>query len=152
MTLIRLFTLLPLALLLSCVSRSEAVSQQSTQNHYRQWSEYSQNYDVSFQQLCYCLPDYIRPIRISVRDNFIVKAIFEDDQSEVPDVIAADLKTIEDIFQTIINAESGQAHSVKIEYDLSMHFPLKVDIDFDDRLADDELHWQLSNLVLSDIN
>ena len=152
MKLIRLFALLPLALLISCVSRSEAVSQQSVEMQYRLWSEMAQNYKFSFQQLCFCLPDYIRPMRITVRDNHIVKVIFEDNQSEVPSEIVTDLKTIDDIFQTIINAESLPAHSVNIEYDQNKYFPLKVDIDFDNRLADDELHWQLSNLILLDIN
>ena len=78
MKLIRLFALLPLALLISCVSRSEAVSQQSVEMQYRLWSEMAQNYKFSFQQLCFCLPDYIRPMRITVRDNHIVKVIFED--------------------------------------------------------------------------
>ena len=144
--------LLPVTFLLACVSRTEAIAQPSVEMQYRQWSETSQNYDVSFQQLCFCLPDNIRPMRLTVRDNEIVKAIFEDDQSEVTTDVMIDLKTIDDIFQTIINAEALPAHSVKIEYDSDNHFPTKVDIDFDDRMADDELHWQLSNLNLLDID
>jgi hypothetical protein len=144
--------LLPVTILLACVSRSEEIAQSVVEVKYQQWSEVSQNYEVSFQQLCFCLPDSVRPIRLTVRNNEIVKAIFEDDQSEVTVDVMADLKTIDDIFQTIINAKARPAHSVEIEYDPINHYPLKVDIDFDNRLADDELHWQLSNLVWLNIN
>lgn len=150
---VRLLTvLLPTTLLLACISRSEAIAQPSVETQYQQWSSFSQNYEVSFQQLCFCLPDNIRPMRLTVRNNQIVKAIFEDDQSKVTADVMTDLKTIDDIFQTIINAEARPAHSVNIKYDPINHYPFKIDIDFDSRLADDELHWQLSNLVFLDIN
>jgi hypothetical protein len=40
-------------------------------------------------------------MHLSVRNNEIVKAIFEDDQSEVTVDVMADLKAFDDIFQTI---------------------------------------------------
>jgi hypothetical protein len=147
-----LFLMLALTFVLSCVSRSEAGSQKSVQTQNRQWSELAQDYQISFRQLYFCLPDSIRPMRITVRDNRIVNVIFEDDQSQVPAEIIADLKTIDDIFQTIFDAQSLAAHRLKIEYDQQQYFPARVDIDYDDRLADDEIHWELSNLILLNSN
>jgi hypothetical protein len=91
-------------------------------------------------------------MHLSVRNNEIVKAVFEDDQSEVTGDIMADLKAFDDIFQTIINAKTRPAHRVEIEYDPINHYPITVDIDFNNRLTDDEWHWQLSNLVWLNTN
>jgi hypothetical protein len=86
-------------------------------------------------------------MHLSVRNNEIVKAVFEDDQSEVAVDVMADLKAFDDIFQTVINAKTRPAHRVEIEYS-----PLTVGINFNNRLADDEWHWQLSNLVWLNTN
>ena len=150
MKLARLLALLPMLILLSCITRAPSVSEQTTKDHYRYWSEHSQSYEVSFQQSCYCLPDNIRPMRITVKQNKIVGAIFEEDHSIVPNEIISDLLTIDAMFQVIINAEAKPAHRVDIKFDQKNHFPRMVDIDFDSRIADDELHWQLSRLVLLD--
>ena len=91
-------------------------------------------------------------MRLTVRNNKIVKAVFEDGQSEVKVDVMADLKAFDDIFQTIIAAKARPAYCVEIEYDPVNHYPLTVNIDFNNRLADDELHWQLSNLVGLNIN
>ncbi|MFT4607187.1 MAG: hypothetical protein ACI9V8_001960 [Urechidicola sp.] len=74
-------------------------------------------------------------MRLTVRNNQIVKPIFEDDQSEVTLDVLVYLKTIDDIFQTILKADARPAHNVKIEYDPISHYPLKVDIDFDNRMT-----------------
>ena len=65
-------------------------------------------------------------MHLSVHNNVIVKATCEDYQSEVTEDVIAVLQTIDDIFQRIIN--------------------------FNNRPADDEWHWQLSNLVWLNIN
>ena len=55
-------------------------------------------------------------------------------------------------FETIINAKTRPVNRVEIEYDPINHNPLTVNINFNNRLADDEWHWQLLNLVWLDIN
>lgn len=149
MLIVRLLLLAVSATLLAaCVSRSEAVTPQDVQTLYKKWSARSQSYEVSFQQLCFCMPDYVRPMRLSVHDNVIMAAQYEDDQSSVAAAIIADLMTIDAMYQTILNAEARPAHSVKVEYHPQLAFPTRVDIDFDQRMADDEIHWQLSHLTV----
>ena len=147
MNVIRIVALLPMVFLLSCASRAPAESALTAQDYYLKWSAQSQNYQVSFQQSCYCMPDNIRPMRVTVRENKIVSAVFEDDQSIVPDNIIKDLMTIDTIFQVIVDAEAKPAHRFDVEFDRQNYFPLTVDIDYDSRIADDEIRWQLSRLV-----
>lgn len=148
MLLVRLLLLaVSASLLAACVSRSVGVAPQDAQTQYKKWSARLQSYDVSFQQLCFCLPEYIRPMRLSVRDNVIVAAQYEDDRTSVAAAIIADLMTIDAMFQTILNAEARPAHSIKVEYHPQLAFPTRVDIDFDQRMADEEIHWQLSDLT-----
>lgn len=135
-------------LILACVSSTDALSTQDTATQYKNWSALDQTYKVSFQQACFCTQDYLRPMRLIIRDNVIVGAHFEDDQSEVPDIIIADLLTIDAMFKIIVEAEALPAPSVVVEYDEKLAFPIKVEIDYDERMADDEIHWQLSNLIL----
>ena len=137
-------------LLVACDVQTEVNASQplTTEQHHRHWTSLGESYDITFQQQCFCLPDYLRPIRITVNNGTIVKAVFEDDNSTVPTLILNDLQTVSQIFTAIMSAESMPAESIKVEFDSRHHYPRDVKIDYDFRLSDDEIHWRLSKLTL----
>ncbi len=140
-----------LALLTACGAQTsvDAAQPTSTQQRHQYWSSLSQNYEISFRQQCFCLPDYLRPMRIVVHQGEITAATFEDDNSTVPSLIVNDLQTVSEMFQSILQAESIPAENIRVEFDQQFHYPRTVQIDYDFRLSDDEVHWQFSRLEFS---
>ena len=137
---------LPLLLLVACGAKLD--NQQAaltTQQHFDRWLAMPEDYQITFQQQCYCLPEYLRPMRLTVRDNRLYSATFVGDNSPVPPTMLKDLPTVTNIFETIIEAESQPAQIIKIKFDLQHHYPAKVIIDYDTKISDDEIQWQLSS-------
>ena len=139
-------TSLPLVWLVACGAQlNNEQAALTTQQHYEHWLSMSEDYQITFQQQCYCLPEYLQPMRLTVRDNKLISAIFVNDGSPVPAAMLKDLPTVKEIFETVIEAELRPAEIIKIEFDQQHHYPTKVDIDYDLRMADEEIQWQLSN-------
>ena len=144
----RLFVCTLVLFIAACGSASEnARLELNAQQHYQRWSEQPQSYTVTFQQQCFCMPDYLRPIQLAVENNQIVDAIFANDQSPVPAEIISDLPTIEKMFHALEAAKAIPAERIDAEFDPQFHYPSKIYIDYDAQLADEEVHWQLSNFV-----
>lgn len=87
-------------------------------------------------------------MRVSVREGQINSAQFVDDATNVPGSMLKDLFTVNAVFDAILSAQSQTVESIRIEFDAHQHYPKEVQIDFDKRIADDEIHWLLSDLEL----
>jgi hypothetical protein len=121
----------------------------TTQQHFDRWLSTSQNYEITFQQKCFCLPEYLRSMRLTVQNNTVASAIFVDDSSPVPASMLKNLPTVEKVFETVIEAESQPAEIIRIMFHRRHNYPTKVFIDYDTKIADEEIQWQLSNLSLT---
>jgi len=104
------------------------------------------DYSFQFQRLCECTYDYMREVRITVSNEEIVDIAFVDDQSQVPREMWNDFNTIGGLFQAIEGAASENAYEIRVTYDADTGYPQNIFIDYDERIADDERIWQISDL------
>jgi hypothetical protein len=108
------------------------------------------DYDFNFRRFCFCSTDYRQPGLVHVRGGRI-------DWVEHPDTGAAldaDLYlTVEDIFDEAQqalddNTPVHQEIEVTMEYDAVLSFPTLLYIDFSPRIADEEKHYQSSEMKI----
>lgn len=104
------------------------------------------DYSFQFQRLCECSEDYLRAVRITVSNGEIVDISFVDDQSQMPRETWTDFYTISGLFGAIEAAASENAFEIRVTYDANTGHPQSIFIDYDERIADDEKIWQVSDL------
>ncbi|MEM7292889.1 MAG: DUF6174 domain-containing protein [Pseudomonadota bacterium] len=134
-----------LFLLTACDPTSVETEIPTVQTMFERWQQQSQHYEYTFQQSCFCLIDYTRPIAITVTDGRIVNARYAENGTAVSDDFRADLNTISEIYLRLLDIESQNPATFDVEYHAEHHYPIKVFIDIDERMADEELQWELSN-------
>jgi hypothetical protein len=80
-------------------------------------------YSFTWKQSCFCGPDSLRPMRVSVANGTIASAVFVDTQLPVSDAIRADLKTIDGVFVMIQHAIDQDYDEVTVAYDSQVGYP-----------------------------
>lgn len=106
------------------------------------------DYDYQYQRQCFCLFDYVRPMAVRVRDGAVVSVVYADEEGgPVAEKIAADVPTVDGLFDLLREGVDGNAASLRATYDEERGYPLEAFIDYDLRIADEELGFIASNLV-----
>ena len=104
------------------------------------------SYAYDYSNVCFCLVDTTRPVRVVVRDRQVVSVTSIDDGAPVPRERWGDYLTVEQIFDAIQEAFDQNAASVRAVYDERLGYPRDVFIDLDERLADEERGFIVDNL------
>lgn len=99
------------------------------------------SYTFVVQRLCFCIDEYVRPMRIEVVDGTVVSAVYVDDGSVVPEEIEA--PTVAGLFEEIEGAIEQEAHSIEATYHAELGYPLDVSIDFIEHAVDEELGFRI---------
>ncbi|MEM7231489.1 MAG: DUF6174 domain-containing protein, partial [Planctomycetota bacterium] len=108
------------------------------------------DYQFRFERICFCLASDTRPVILEVRDGEIISATDAESGDELNPESDAFL-TVDDLFIEVREAMDRSADSLDVRYDSEFGFPASVDIDFDRRIADEEVSYRASDLVdLSD--
>lgn len=105
------------------------------------------SYSFTRQQLCECLTDVTRPIRISVTAGQITSAVFVDDQRPVGDPVRGTLLTIEGLFDTIQDAIDRDAAEITVAFNPTLGYPTSVSIDYSRQIADEEFIVGISDFM-----
>jgi len=108
----------------------------------------SNTYHYTYQRSCFCPRDYVRPLRATVKSGAISKYRYADTSQPVPEEIKLKPETIVGVFKLIRQAISRNAASITTSYDPVTGAPLRVVVDYDKRMADEELYITLSDIVL----
>jgi len=110
------------------------------QQNLQRWQNLAwQNYDVSYQRQCFCLPEQLKAIRVEVRAGSIANAVYADDNSPLAAGIEYDLITVNGLFGLIVEAIERPADQLHVSYDKALGFPDSISIDYVKRMADDEV-------------
>jgi len=92
-------------------------------------------YQFTYQVLCFCLT--IDPVTADVVDGEIVHLRSSDGQALNPAEVFT--FTIEDLFDRVEGAFTQPADRLVVTYDATFGFPNAIDVDYDFRIADEEL-------------
>lgn len=103
-------------------------------------------YDYQLQRSAFTLPEFLRPIQISVNTgNGDVSSTFADDGQSVPNDYPFANTTIDGVFDIIADAIENGADGVNVTYDSQFGYPTSVAIDYSEQIADEELFLSISN-------
>jgi hypothetical protein len=103
------------------------------------------DYSYVFRRVCYCTPDYIAPVRITVRTRLI--ASVETVEGGIVRA-ATSYSTIEELFDLVQAAIDKNAAALRTEYDPARGHLTSAYIDLVERIADDELSIEVSALTV----
>jgi hypothetical protein len=104
-------------------------------------------YVYAIERLCFCGVEYRGPVRVRVVGGTAVERVYVDTGSAVPPGIAGEFPTVEGLFELIGAAFESDAHQVDVTYDPAFGVPLDLWIDYDERVADEELGMQVTEAV-----
>ena len=99
------------------------------------------DYSFVFQVSCYCAEEYTSPKAVSVRDGNIVTV----NDLAYSEEIHRGIFSINDLFKEIEKASNQKVAVLETTYDSFYGFPAKLYIDRDERIADEEIGYSISN-------
>jgi hypothetical protein len=88
---------------------------------------------------CQCPTDVTRPVTVWVDRGTIEYLLYEDDGRPVPFSYANSFPSAEQLFDAIQDGIDRRADLIDVEYDPTYGYPTSVYIDYDRRVADEEL-------------
>lgn len=101
-------------------------------------------YEVTIEQTCFCPPDLLQPMRVTVRQGKVIDIEGLEQPLNHPEVLDERRLTIEGLLSLI--AESGErASKLVVQYDQQYGFPVRLEIDGSPFIADDEFSYRLSD-------
>ena len=115
------------------------------------WDRFQSAAPVSYSYVvrvnCECPTDVTRPVTVWVDRGSIEYLLYEDDGRPVPFSYSNSFPSVEQLFDAIQDGIDRRADVIDVEYDPTYGYPTSVYIDYDRRVADEELSlttWGLS--------
>ena len=141
-TLLGAFALLPaLAACVDITGVDDLTREQSELD--RNWDRFQRNAPLSYSYAvrisCNCPSGVTRPVTVWVDRGSVEYLYYEDDGRAVPLSYANSFLSIEQLFDEIQAAIDEQADYIDVDYDFTYGYPTNVYIDYDRRVADEEL-------------
>ena len=151
------FSFLVLTLTLSgCKVTVKPISNQLNPNleayttNLKKWQTFNiDSYDFVFQRICFCTEDVTNPVEVSVQKKQ-KQSIRKIENYQDVDVDKRDFfLSVDEIFAVVKSAIDENSEIIRVSYDPVYGFPTDVYIDYDQRIADEELSIVASNLKLA---
>ena len=135
--------------LVGCKGTDEYKSSATNATPQEKWTALdAENYDYEVQRTCFCTAEYIREMRVSVRNGAVSSAVYTDDGVEVSTEVLESLRTIDQWFAYIKKGLDKPFAKLEVEYHSEQGYPILIEADIRERVADDEQSLVLKSLVL----
>ena len=109
----------------------------------RNWNRFEDtaplSYSYTVRVSCECPSDVTRPVVVWVDRGFVEYLFYEDDGRPVPFSYADSFPSVEQLFDAIQDGIDRGADYIDVRYDFTYGYPTSVYIDYDRRVADEEL-------------
>lgn len=121
---------------------------QAWQSAKQKWQKTNaSHYIYTLQRSCFCPPEFRKPMRIRVNNNDIKLVLLVPENTEKPKNFAG-AKTVDGLFTLIEQAMQRKAASIEVSYDARFGYPTSIAIDYDKRMADEEVYYKASGMRL----
>ncbi|MEH2238990.1 DUF6174 domain-containing protein [Nostoc sp.] len=115
--------------------------------NYRLWRRQRiSNYRYEFTRSCNCLPKATEPVIIEVRNGVTTSITSKETGQPVDGQLFQKYNTIPKLFNIIRNALIRKAANLTGQYYPRIGYPTQINIDYDSRIADDEIFFTIKNL------
>ncbi|MEH1938338.1 MAG: DUF6174 domain-containing protein [Nostoc sp.] len=115
--------------------------------NYRLWRQQRiSNYSYEFTRSCNCLPKATELVIIQVRNGVTTSITSKETGKPVDAQLFQKYNTIPKLFNIIRNALIRKAANLTVQYDPRIGYPTQINIDYDSRIADDEIFFTIKNL------
>ena len=99
------------------------------------------DYAMTLQRSCFCpVPDYTGPFAVAVEEGELASVMLEGAAVDVERGM-----TVEALFDLVSDAYARDAVRIDVEYDAEYGFPSSVSIDYDERIADEETGYTVTD-------
>jgi hypothetical protein len=105
-----------------------------------------QNYTYTFQRGCFCPREYTRPVKLKINNQHVAQAEFADTGEPLPPNVQGNKQTVTDLFRLIQSAIDKNAFRIIAKYDEQYGYPISINIDYDERIADEEVYVSATGL------
>lgn len=106
------------------------------------------SYRYTFSKSCECIPGFVGPVHITVRDDVVTSMEPVAGSDSVPADLWSAFDTVGEMFALIRTAIDDEAHQFEAEYDPELGYPTRISLDFDQQMVDDELVIRVEGLVI----
>jgi hypothetical protein len=90
---------------------------------------------------CFCGPDAVRPVEVTVEDGAVTARRYADDGTEVPEELWTLSSSVSGLFDRLEAAVDDDADDIQVTWDSESGLPREAFIDFDHAVADEEMGW-----------
>ncbi|MGH7481002.1 MAG: DUF6174 domain-containing protein [Longimicrobiales bacterium] len=104
------------------------------------------NYDIDYQRVCACLPQFLEPVVLQIRDD-TVHAVLELTGGEpIQDPPPNFYLTVDEIFDLLQDAIDGRAERIRAQFDPELGYPFLAQVDYQLAVGADEVEVRVANL------
>lgn len=143
-------------IVISCLTPSIAAAndefanaQAQLDSNLRKWtSKGVVDYRYTFQWICFCLPDYRKPVNILVQRDKIDTVQYVDTEDSINSARSERYRTVKGLFQLIQDAINKKAYKIDVTYDFEFGYPISASIDYSKAIADEEKGFEVKNIVI----
>jgi Family of unknown function (DUF6174) len=113
------------------------------------WNQHRPSaYSYDWERSCFCDPNEIRPMHISVTGDHITSAAFSDDHVAIPDAAAVGALTIDGVFAALRERLDEGGNAFTLTFDPALGFPTSVYANTITGPTDGEFAVTISNFVI----
>lgn len=102
-------------------------------------SNHPASYDFTMRRLCFCPAEFTNPVIVAVRNGVVESRRYESSGQPLPANYAQSFPTIDGLWEIVDDAARRNAAKLDVTYDPVLGYPTRIDIDYDTRLADEEV-------------
>ncbi len=103
------------------------------------------DYAFEYRRSCFC--PFVRTVRVEVGSGSIVRVIDVESSEPIPEERFDDFPTIEELFVELDQLIRGDPHLLEVEYDPTFGFPARVQVDIEERVADEEFSYTVTGFT-----
>lgn len=110
----------------------------------RTWREKGvADYDVTLNRNCFCPPDLRGPVVVAVRDGEIAARTYVESGEPVGEERGRWFPDVDGLFEFVADAIDRDARRIDVAYDAEYGYPGHVFVDYDERIADEEVGYDV---------
>lgn len=104
-------------------------------------------YVYAVQRRCFCGSSARGPVRVTVVAGEVVERRYVESGDPVPEELRELFPSVDGLFEVLFEAYRREAHSIEALYDPDTGVPLDFFIDYEENVADEELGFEVTELV-----